>query len=235
LAILAKEAPATRSILQTVHGPGFGLDEIEAFRSQVAGIIDSVNANTYPTGLEQIVFVESSKNRANNLAQALAELFPTGQIPAGHSEKNTAGSSTPEFLRTTGYNSENKKRAFVAMPFHTDFSDTYDYGIIGAVRDAGYLCERADMQSYVGDVMQWVKNRINLADFMIADLTTANPNVYLEVGYAWGLGKPTILLVKDKNHLKFDTQGQKCLLYTTIKDLETKLKAELAGLNDLLF
>jgi nucleoside 2-deoxyribosyltransferase len=78
--------------------------------------------------------------------------------------------------------------------------------------------------------MDFVKERIATSDFVIADLTTANPNVYLEVGYAWGLKKKTVLLIKDPKELKFDIRGQRCLPYTSIKDLENKLKNELTNL-----
>ena len=49
---------------------------------------------------------------------------------------------------------------------------------------AGYLCERAYMSSFTGDVLSWVKERIDSAVLLVADLSGANPNVYLEVGYA---------------------------------------------------
>ncbi len=139
--------------------------------------------------------------------------------------------NSAEILRSAGYNSDSKKRIFVAMPFAPEFDDCFHYGIQGAVNSSGYLCERADLQSFTGDVMEFVKQRIATSDFVIADLTTANANVYLEVGYAWGLNKKTILLIKDTKELKFDTRGQRCLAYTTIKDLETKLKSELTNLN----
>ncbi len=43
---------------------------------------------------------------------------------------------------------------------------------------------------------------------MIAVLTGANPNVYLEVGYAWGKGRrPTILVTDDAEDPRFDVQG----------------------------
>jgi hypothetical protein len=38
--------------------------------------------------------------------------------------------------------------------------------------------------------MEWVKQRIRGASLVIADLTTANLNVYLEVGYAWAAAGP---------------------------------------------
>jgi hypothetical protein len=58
----------------------------------------------------------------------------------------------------------------------------------------------------------------------------ANPNVYLEVGYAWGRGRPTILLVRDLKELKFDVAAYRCLVYRNIRDLETQLSRELQHL-----
>ena len=42
LSLLAGELPRTRRLLVTVHGAGYGLDEEEAFESQVAGFWDAV-------------------------------------------------------------------------------------------------------------------------------------------------------------------------------------------------
>jgi len=138
--------------------------------------------------------------------------------------------TSKETLRSAGLDSKNKKRVFVAMPFAPEFSDLYEYGIQGAVSSIGYLCERADLESFTGDVMDWVKKRIETAELIIADLTGGNANVYLEVGYAWGKEKNTVLIVKDTKDLKFDTQGHRCIPYSSIKDLETKLSNELKSL-----
>ena len=231
IASLASSDPKSKSIIMTIHGPGYGLDEIEAFESQVAGINDSIASEDYPNQLEEIIFIERSKGRATRLQSVLGSLFSDGFIPTQKSGgQKQIGQDSAETLRSAGYSSESKKRVFVAMPFATDFDDCFHYGIQGAVNACGYLCERADLQSFTGDVMEWAKNRIASAHFIIADLTTANPNVYLEVGYAWGLNKQTVLLIKDTKELKFDTHGQRCLPYTSIKDLEAKLKLELINL-----
>jgi nucleoside 2-deoxyribosyltransferase len=71
-----------------------------------------------------------------------------------------------------------------------------------------------------------------LAPLLVADLSTANPNVYLEVGYAWGKGIPTVLLARDAADLRFDVKGQRCLLYNSIRKLEASLKSELKALRD---
>jgi nucleoside 2-deoxyribosyltransferase len=78
--------------------------------------------------------------------------------------------------------------------------------------------------------MQWVRERIRSASLVIADLTGSNPNVYLEVGYAWGSGVPTVLLVNDTDDLKFDVRGQRCIVYKRIKDIEEKLRKEIKEL-----
>lgn len=231
LASLASSEPKTKSISMTIHGPGYGLDEIEAFESQIAGIVDSITSEDYPANLEEIIFIERSSGRSERLRKVLNNLFPDGFIPTPESGGlKEITKSSAETLRSAGYSSESKKSIFVAMPFSADFDDRYHYGIYGAVNSAGFLCERADLQSFTGDVMEWVKSRISTADLVIADLTTANPNVYLEVGFAWGQNKKTVLLIKDTSELKFDTRGQRCLPYTSIKDLEKKLKSELENL-----
>ena len=118
------------------------------------------------------------------------------------------------------------------MPFAPEFDDHYHYGIQNAVHAAGLLCERADLAAFTGDVLSWVKRRIDSARLLIADLSTANPNVYLEVGYAWGRGVPTILVTRDVGELRFDTKGQRCLEYkNSIQTLEASLTRELRALN----
>ena len=232
IASLASSKPDTKKLVLTIHGPGYGLDEIEAFESQIAGIVDSISSDDYPEELVEIVFVERSSGRAKRLSLFLKSLFPENIIPTSKTGgiKSLKAEST-ESLRSAGYESASKKKIFVAMPFAQEFDDIFHYGIQGAVNSAGYLCERADLESFTGDVMEWVKKRIESAELVIADLSSANPNVYLEVGYAWGKGKKTVLIIDDTKQLKFDTRGQRCITYKRIKDLEESLTAELKKLN----
>ncbi len=102
------------------------------------------------------------------------------------------------------------------MPFKEEMDDVFHYSIHSAIRDAGLVCERADLSAFTGNILQWVRERIKSATLVVADLSEANPNVYLEVGYAWGCGVPTILLARDAAELRFDVQGHRCLLYKRI-------------------
>lgn len=229
LSILADQLPQARRLIVTVHGPGFGLDEDEAFESQLAGFLDALVADDAPKMLERITFVERNTGRAARLEAKLKQMFPSGELAERNSDLLfTTGPETRERLRSAGYASASKSHVFVAMPFSDEFEDVYHYGIRNAVKRAKLLCERSDLSSYTGDVIAWVRNRIRTSLLVIADLSGANPNVYLEVGYAWGCDIPTILLSKD--NLKFDLQGQRCLMYKKIKDLEEKLGKELIEL-----
>jgi hypothetical protein len=116
-------------------------------------------------------------------------------------------------------------------PVAKEFDDRFHYGIQRAAETAGLLCERADLTSFVGDVLVWVRERIASAAFVVADLTTANPKMYLEIGYAWGREVPTVLLVSDMRDLRFDVRAQRCLVYDgSIRRLEELLTLELNAL-----
>lgn len=231
LSALAKEAPEIEHLSLTLHGVNYGLDEAEAFESEIAGLLDSITSSNYPTNLKLISFVEIDHDRTRRLRETLNSLLPQGIISLESEGKiSQISDNSSERLRSAGYASNSKPSIFVAMPFDEKMDDVFHYGIQGAVKISGFLCERADLSSFTGDILQWVKIRIKDASIVIADLTTANPNVYLEVGYAWGCGKPTILLSQDMNDLKFDVKSQRCLVYKNIKQLEEKLRNELNNL-----
>lgn len=220
LEIAASECPRIRSIALTVHGPGIGLDEVECFKSLVAGLSDGVTDGFAPTGLREIIVLEKVPRRALRFKKELDQLLgPSSSLTRDAADRLQTLAST-----------SSKPLLFVAMPFRDDMADLYDYGILRAAERAGFSCGRADYANFTGDVLEWVRMRIEASTLVVADLSYANPNVYLEVGYAWGRGKKTVLMVRDKEELKFDVRGQRCLVYTRIKDLEDKLHAALISL-----
>ncbi len=223
----------TMHLCLTIHGANYGLDEVESFEAEVAGLVDAVSSGEYPEQLNKITIIERKTTRAKRLQENLSRLLPNGRIPLdGRRTFQNISEMSTERLRSAGYASASKPYIFVAMPFAEEMDDIFHYGIQGAVNAAGFLCERADLTSFTGDIMNWVKERIENATLVIADLSMANPNVYLEVGYAWGKSKPTILLVRNTSELKFDVKGQRCLTYKKIKDLEQSLCNELKSLKE---
>jgi hypothetical protein len=232
LSALSNASAGIKHVAVTLQGPGQGLDEIEAFESLVAGFLDSLGNDNYPENLCKITIAELEPARAKFFTALLSDLVPTKQVKVGKRRKDVSDKEKSERLRLVGYSSDAKAHVFVTMPLKEEMEDVYHYGIQGPVREAGYLCERVDLSAFTGDVLARIRNRIKSATLVIADLTGANPNVYLEVGYAWGCGVPTILLVRDTSELKFDVRGQRCLVYSKIKDLEESLMSELERLKE---
>lgn len=229
LAALADAMPQAAEVAVTLHGVGFGLDETEAFRAELAGIVEAFENGRHPKALRRVVIVEHDPRRVERLQRQLDEILPGENAVRPRKEAKTALQS--DALRTAGRASRDKAHVFVAMPFAKEFDDRFHYGVHTAIRTAGYLCERADMASFTGDILLWVKERIDTAELLVADLSGANPNVYLEVGYAWGKGLPTVLLASDEKDLLFDVRGQRCLVYrNSIRVLEQLLTAELGKL-----
>lgn len=233
LSSLAEAAPATRAVALTLHGPGYGLDERECFLSELAGITDAITSGRYPRQLETVEIVEMNKGRAGRLRELLDAFIPDGRLDIGTGAlRAQIGPERSETLRGVGYESGQKPHIFVAMPFSDETGDLFHYGIQQAVSSCGYLCERIDQIAAVGDVLTRIKERIKTSAFVVADMTGSSPNVYLEVGYAWGCGVPTVLLVhkNEISALRFDVAGQRHIVYSSIRDLEQQLSAELTGL-----
>jgi len=231
LQYLSNAKPDAEHICLTLHGANYGLDETESFEAEMAGLVDAVARGLHPPGLSKITIAEIYEPRAKRLRDALEKLLPDGIIKVkdkSHFLKRSIG--TDRLISEAGINSEDKPLIFVAMPFDKKMDDVFHYGIRNAVNTAGYLCERVDQVAFTGDILDLIKRRIGNASLVIADLTNTNPNVYLEVGYAWGLGIPTILIVQDPEELKFDVKGQKCIIYSGIRELEEKLSQELLDL-----
>jgi hypothetical protein len=210
LQVSAEHVPYARHIAMTLPSVDYGLDEKETFMAQIAGLLDAINTDTSSRFLERITIIEVDKDRTTRLKNFLEEYLPNIGLP-----------------------SDIKPHIFVAMPFNEEMEDVYTFGIQKPVNDLGFLCERVDMVVFTGDILTRIKSRIESASLIVADLTGANPNVYLEVGYAWGKNRPTLLLAKETEELKFDVRGQQCIIYKNISDLAKKLEVALATLSVL--
>jgi hypothetical protein len=211
---LADSRLPVQSLATTVHGPGYGLDMEEAFRWLMAGFQQGLTAHPLP-GLRRMVFIERNARRFETL-QALvadAELVTPPTLPAPPA---AATIPMPEPTR--------KKSVFVAMPFTDEFEDVYQFGIYAAVRKCGYVCEKVDEAVFTGPIIEQITEGIRNATFVVADLSLERPNVYLEVGYAWALKKPVVLVAREGQRLHFDLSHHKCLFYKTISRLSAALE-----------
>jgi O-acetyl-ADP-ribose deacetylase (regulator of RNase III) len=120
----------------------------------------------------------------------------------------------------------NAYRVFVAMKYKRN-DDLYHLGIEDALERVGMKPIRIDHQSFTGSIISRIKSEISKSSMLIAEITEANPNVFLEIGYAWGIDCPTILLAKEESEFPFDVRDQKIILYKTITNLRNQLITEL--------
>jgi hypothetical protein len=229
--VVGAELPGARELCLTLHGVNSGLDEREAFRAQLGGILTAVTALRADAALRRIVFLERAGRRAARMKETFEELEGGGGAPPpGAPPASSFRPEVVERLRMAGLDSAARPHAFVAMPFDEAFDDVFYYGITGPVERAGLLCERMDRSVFTGDIVETMKRRIRTADVVVADLSGGNPNVYLEVGFAWAAGVPTVLLCDGESDPHFDVRGHRYLRYRSIREAERHLARELAML-----
>lgn len=118
-------------------------------------------------------------------------------------------------------------RVFVATPFNDDYDDVYLLAIRAAAEEAQVSVERADENLESSEIIEFIKTRISECDLTLVDTTEIDPNVYYELGYADGLGKPVILIANQKARLAFDLQGRNHILYRNLRHLREDLTRRL--------
>jgi MAP3K TRAFs-binding domain len=117
-----------------------------------------------------------------------------------------------------------KPFCFVLMPFGKkkdengrviDFDRIYVEIIKPAVEDAGLEPIRADEETMGGIIHKPMFERLMLCDYAVADLTTANANVFYELGVRHGIRPHSTVLIFGKGmRLPFDVAPLRGLTYT---------------------
>lgn len=104
-----------------------------------------------------------------------------------------------------------KPLCFVIMPFgikkdwssglEINFNAIYDLGIRPGIEAAGLEPIRADEEQTGGIIHKPMFERLILCDFAVADLTTANANVFYEIGVRHAVRPATTLTIFAEKHL----------------------------------
>ncbi|MBQ6159375.1 MAG: hypothetical protein IJK24_00365 [Oscillospiraceae bacterium] len=111
----------------------------------------------------------------------------------------------------------NHNEAFIVMRFstHDENDHAYKYGIIPALNDIGINYRRGDDTILSMPILQKVQQAIKRSRFIIIKVDEKNLNVYFELGYAMGLGKPVLLISEEPfiDNLPTDIKNLECLTY----------------------
>lgn len=125
--------------------------------------------------------------------------------------------------------SEDVAKAFIIMPFASEFDDVYDTvkQAISTVDDA-LMVVRLDEVRAAGKISDDLVRELSTASLCIADVTGGNANVMWEVGYAAALKKPLIVLNQHGTGLPFDIADVRAIIYRR-DSLAKSLKDPLGG------
>jgi hypothetical protein len=220
--ILIDDSLPIRHVTTTNHGVGVGLDPCEALQYLIAGVMAAAVHGGLGM-LERVTIVERDRRRSESLKKWLIDNWPetSKAKPLSSDSQHGAKILAPRIRGSIG--GAMKGHVFVAMPFSDEFEDVYEFGIYAPVRAHGYACEHVGQAAFTGDVLERIRVRIETAELMIADLTNGRPNVYLEVGYAWGRNIPTIIVARSGEQLHFDVSRHRCIFYRNISHLAREL------------
>ncbi len=241
--ILAQKRLPVTVLTTTIHGVNYGLDASESLQSLVRGFQQGL-AEHPDCRINEIAFVEKRERTARIIKAALDSLrvwtksvrveprrVAVDEEESPFRSRPGIGEGSVPLEKSVAERSKQavKKHVFVAMPFSEEFQDIYEFGIYEPIRRCGYICERVDEPSFTGDILQRITDRITTAELVIAELTGARANVYLEVGYAWGKGIPVITLAREGEKLHFDVSTHRCIFYRTIGQLAKELEKLVRG------
>lgn len=117
-----------------------------------------------------------------------------------------------------------RQTCFIDMPFGKkadlkagvtiDFDQVYEQAICPAVEAAGLECVRGDREETGGLIHTAMFARLLMAEFVIADMTSANPNVFYELGVRHA-ARPytTISIFATLGAPPFDVNGVRAIPY----------------------
>lgn len=121
------------------------------------------------------------------------------------------------------------KSIVVAIPFGDDFRDAYVYAIRPALEESGFKPWKADEQISNIDIMCKICQAIQESGYVLANITTWNPNVVFELGLAYGLARNVVLIKHKKAEVPVDLRGLEYIEYSTIDELKRNLLLFLKG------
>lgn len=82
----------------------------------------------------------------------------------------------------------------------------------------------ADEVLGMGHILEKIKRLIATSLFCVFDLTHPRPNIFFELGYAQGIGKPHILIAEAGSDIPTDLAGYEIIFYRSYVDLQAQLK-----------
>ena len=123
------------------------------------------------------------------------------------------------------------RKCFVMQPFDKgEFDKRYDDVIAPAIREADLEPYRVDRDPSVNIPIDDIEAGIKNSVLCLAEITTDNPNVWFELGYAIAVPKDVILICSENrtSNFPFDVQHRRIIQYKTESPQDfQKLKSDI--------
>jgi nucleoside 2-deoxyribosyltransferase len=105
---------------------------------------------------------------------------------------------------------------FVMQPFESKYDKRFDDIYKPAIESAGLEAYRVDRDRSVEVLIDAIEERIRDAAICLADITTDNPNVWYELGYAFAASRPVVMVCSSERAAKypFDIQHRTIIPYS---------------------
>lgn len=130
------------------------------------------------------------------------------------------------------------KRCFCIQPFDGGaFDKRFDDVFKPAIEEAELEPYRVDRDPRVSIPIEEIENGIKNSELCFADITTDNPNVWFELGFAIAVPKNVVMVCSEERKTKFpfDIQHRSIIIYKTdsisdFDDLKNKIKIRIQAL-----
>ena len=108
------------------------------------------------------------------------------------------------------------KHDFVIQPFDKDkFDKRYNDIFEPAIKAAGHEPYRVDRDPSVRIPIEQIEDGIKKSALCFAELTSDNPNVWYELGYAFAMDKDVVMITEERQKFPFDIQHRQIINYKT--------------------
>ena len=112
---------------------------------------------------------------------------------------------------------------FIIMSFKKEFDGLYNV-YKEVCKTFGFNAVRTDKVYSLDKILPRILQGIRHSAFVIADVTETSPNVFYEIGFAEGLGRPVIATAKVDTKLPFDLVDTPVTFWSSFDDLKSKLE-----------
>jgi hypothetical protein len=118
---------------------------------------------------------------------------------------------------------------FTIMSFKKEFRDVYG-SCKEVCKEFDFDAERTDESLSLERIVPRIEKGIKESAFVIADVSEASPNVFYEVGYARGLGKPVLMTARRGTARAFDVADIPTIDWDDQQELKEGLRRSIAGI-----